>query len=237
MADTTPVSSLPFPELTDQPNGPDGFNDLALALDHIVIPKYASSTARDNANTAPIAGDMCYLSDVAGYFSYNGSSWERWKFGQQYKVKLGNESVISSTTLQTDNELTGFVLLPSVRYNVRGQLFVSSHSTPDFKFLFTNLSAANFPNTGTGQGYLNVMYSQGDGVPNSTTKRWSQTQTILTARESFDDPNFITTVNLHGVIVNPTGGALTTDLQWAQNTSAAITTSVMQNSWIEFERA
>lgn len=77
---TTNISGLPFPELSDQPDGPDAFEDLANALDPIVTPKYANATARDAANPSPSEGTHAYLNDINALTWYSGSAWEgTWK--------------------------------------------------------------------------------------------------------------------------------------------------------------
>lgn len=72
MALNTPNSALPYPELTDIPNALTAFQNLALALDTKVIPKFGSSSARDSAIPAPVAGQACYRTDIKGYQYYEG---------------------------------------------------------------------------------------------------------------------------------------------------------------------
>lgn len=74
MAASTPVSSIPYSLLSDAPNANTLSFGIANALDHIVIPKYASTGARDAANITPIEGDMCYVTGT-GFMAYDGSSW------------------------------------------------------------------------------------------------------------------------------------------------------------------
>lgn len=73
MALNTPNSSLPYPELTDIPNAQTAFQNLALALDTKVVPKFASSAARDTAIPSPVEGQLCYRTDINGLQEYNGS--------------------------------------------------------------------------------------------------------------------------------------------------------------------
>lgn len=70
----TPVSNLPYVLLTDVPDANSLSQGLATALDHVVIPKYASTAARDAANTSPVAGDPCFVTG-SGYYFYSGTSW------------------------------------------------------------------------------------------------------------------------------------------------------------------
>lgn len=75
---TSPVSGLPIVQLTDIPDANAGAVSLTNALDHIIIPKYASTAARGTANPSPTEGDLCYVSAVGntkGYYCYSGSAW------------------------------------------------------------------------------------------------------------------------------------------------------------------
>lgn len=64
MAQNTTISGLPYPELTDIPNAQTAFSNLATALDSIVIPRYATSTARDTAIGSPGDGQHLYRQDI-----------------------------------------------------------------------------------------------------------------------------------------------------------------------------
>lgn len=103
MSGNTPVSNLPYVQLTDVPDANALSQGLATALDHIVIPKYANSTARDAANTSPIAGDMCYISPF--YQSYDSvHGWQiqpglsRRRFFQTTSQHVTNSATMVNTT-------------------------------------------------------------------------------------------------------------------------------------------
>lgn len=70
----TPVSGLRYAALTDLPNANTLSQNLATDLDHVVIPKYSSTAARDLANVTPVEGDKCHVTGDADY-EYSGSSW------------------------------------------------------------------------------------------------------------------------------------------------------------------
>lgn len=76
MALNTPNATLPYPELSDIPNAQTGFQNLALALDTKVVPKFASSSARDTAIGTPVDGQLVYRTDIKGYQTYKtGTGW------------------------------------------------------------------------------------------------------------------------------------------------------------------
>jgi hypothetical protein len=233
MADVTPVASLPFPELTDQPNVPDDINELAVALDHVVIPKYASTTARDNANTSPEEGDLCYVVGD-GYYTYTGSDWTFVTLRRQFKRKTADESVFNSATYQTDDHLTGFVWRNGRRYRLRGELYISSGNTPDFKIQLvgTGINGTNFPTNGTANGFWYSHTTTAFGG-HSRSARWSQGLSISTDRDA-DGGGYIDVAMFGGTVVNTSGSDITFSFQWAQNTANASTTTVHENSWMEF---
>lgn len=97
---TTDISGLPFPELSDQPDGPDAFEDLAEALDRLVTPKFANATARDAANPSPAEGDRAYLQDTNVVTWYSGSAWEGlWKSYTPVWTSTGTSPTIGNGTL------------------------------------------------------------------------------------------------------------------------------------------
>lgn len=75
MALNTPIAALPYPELTDIPNAQTAFQNLALGLDTKVIPKFATSVARDAAIPSPVAGMLVFMTDRNGYLTYK-SGWQ-----------------------------------------------------------------------------------------------------------------------------------------------------------------
>lgn len=75
MSTVSPVSGLYIVQNTDLPNENNDSNQVALSLDHVDIPKYASAVARDAANTMPVNGDVCSIG-LAGFYYYDGSAWQ-----------------------------------------------------------------------------------------------------------------------------------------------------------------
>lgn len=76
MSGNTPVANLRYALLTDPPNANTLSQNLATDLDHLVIPKYATTTARDLANTSPIEGDRCYVTGDGDY-QHDGTTWRQ----------------------------------------------------------------------------------------------------------------------------------------------------------------
>lgn len=72
MTQLTPISALPWPELTDIPNAQTAFNALATAADSLTQPRYATKTARDAAITSPADGQLAYRQDIHAPQYYHG---------------------------------------------------------------------------------------------------------------------------------------------------------------------
>lgn len=71
----TPIAALPYPALTDSPNGPSQVQALANAVDTQVVPRFSTTTTRDAAITAPVAGMECWTTTPATHWYYSGTAW------------------------------------------------------------------------------------------------------------------------------------------------------------------
>lgn len=70
----SPVSAIHYVILSDDPNGNTMAENIATDVDHLVVPKYATTTDRDNANPSPQGGDRCYITGT-GYYEYQDTGW------------------------------------------------------------------------------------------------------------------------------------------------------------------
>lgn len=75
---------------------------LTTALDPMVIPRFATSAARDAAFPAPTAGDRCYRTDIKSEQLYNGTTWISSGLSQTWTMSLA-----ASTTSPTNLTLAG----------------------------------------------------------------------------------------------------------------------------------
>lgn len=71
----TSIAALPYPALTDTPNGAAQIQSLAQAVDTVVIPRFATTAARDAAITSPVAGQECWTTTPATFWHYSGTAW------------------------------------------------------------------------------------------------------------------------------------------------------------------
>lgn len=126
-------------------------------------------------------------------------------------VKNADETVTSSTTLQDDDQLT-FTPNISKTYNVSIFVFMDSGVTPDIKF------ALSIP-TGATAIELAEVWAPNDS---RVTTNWTSSRMLVGAAG-------VRYFHLTGrVIMSTTAGSVT--FQWAQNTSDASDTKVLEGS-------
>jgi len=73
---TTPINSIPLPQLSDStpPDIPADLTAIANVLDSRIIPRYATTTARNAAIPSPLSGMVAYTTG-SGLDIYNGTAW------------------------------------------------------------------------------------------------------------------------------------------------------------------
>lgn len=147
MSGTTPVSSLRYATLGDSPNANTLSQNLATDLDHLVIPKYANSTARNTANPTPTTGDLCYVTSV-GYQTYTGAAWVT--LGGMSERRINLADVPGTAGVQTYNtnsfaDVTsfGFSLVASATYDFTWHIVYGFAATPGIQVQFTTPAGAN----------------------------------------------------------------------------------------------
>lgn len=140
-------------------------------------------------------------------------------------LKTSDESVVSSSTMQDDDEL--FVTLEAnTVYSLMFWFeFESASVNPDGKFEFIGPS-------GTLYDYMYDFYSVNAGITGVNWKRESTPWNIATFTLAANDPKFFKGVG--SVRVASTGG--TFKLQWAQQTSDATATILRANSWMRLHK-
>lgn len=72
---SSPIAGLPYPATSAIPDVPADLESLAAALDIVVVPSFASATARDAAITSPSDGQLCYLADMDYFTAHINGSW------------------------------------------------------------------------------------------------------------------------------------------------------------------
>jgi hypothetical protein len=71
----TQIANLPYPALSDYPNGPDQMFQLASAVEPKLVNWYSSSSDRRAKLGAPIRGQLTWRDDDRIFEYWNGSAW------------------------------------------------------------------------------------------------------------------------------------------------------------------
>lgn len=152
---TTAKAALPYVDNT-------AFENLALALDSLVIKRFASSGARDTAFPAPADGDRCYRTDLHAHQTYRNLGSSRW---------VTDPAVIAETTLGVDTATITFNNIPAewrhlvIKYRSRatGSLAANTITQP-VGIRFNNDSGNNYSCT----GYIRNMKAVATATPTTT---------------------------------------------------------------------
>jgi hypothetical protein len=133
-------------------------------------------------------------------------------------IKVADETVNNSTTLQNDDELL-FPVAASAKYTIHGRIKFITGATPDLKFGWT------FP-TGLTMDYSIIGFSGGTFAAYA----FDQTSTPEVDGAGVNDEFFIDGV----VTVSTTAGTL--QFQWAQNTLNATDSKVLAKSYLTLQQ-
>jgi hypothetical protein len=244
---TTAIAALRYPGLSDDVNVPEDIQNLATDVDKFVVSRHTSTTNRDAAITAPVAGQACYVDNTTtGLHAAQiyRSSWRNLAEQATFKRKTSVESVTNSSTYQDDNDLTGFSVEANTIYEFRGILFVNTLQAAGFKFRFdfpasSTISvgchapagdAAN--STGAYDAYW--LATSGAGGDNSCEDSVSPTTDIFTGGLSQATAWTTPQMFMGYLVVGSTAGTL--KLQWAQNSSNGTATKVHGGSFMIVSR-
>lgn len=152
----TAKSALPYVNDT-------AFENLAVALDPLVIPRFASSGARDTAFPAPADGDRCYRTDLHAHQTYRALGTPRW---------VTDPALINEVVLGSDTASITFNNIPQdwrhlvIKYRARAAGSNASFViTQPVGIRFNNDTGANYSSV----GYIRNMKAVASAVP-ATTK-------------------------------------------------------------------
>lgn len=123
---TTPINALRYPASSDPADVPTDMLELATDLDTRLIPRFASSAARDAAITAPIEGQLNYRSDTDRLERYTGSAWVPVGGGvyvSHEEVTTGVVNSASTTEVLVKSMTFTAVVGVRYRYEVAGVYF------------------------------------------------------------------------------------------------------------------
>lgn len=94
MTSYTTISSLPYPVMSDPPNGPDQMRQLALTLEAKLVNRYKDAATRNARVTNPALGMLTFRDDVKQYEYWDGSSW----VGATQNLAVASTNRVTSAT-------------------------------------------------------------------------------------------------------------------------------------------
>lgn len=166
---TTAKAGLPY--TTQSPS-----QSLAVALDGLVIPRFASSGARDTAFPSPANGDRCYRTDLAAHQTYRSGlgAGSRW---------VTDMAVIQEQRLSADAGTVDFANIPAdwtnlvLKYRARASGSVSTDTiTQRVGLRFNNDGGSNYASYGfvrmsklVSSAYTHEVAKDGSGGTTTTT--------------------------------------------------------------------
>jgi hypothetical protein len=218
---TTPIAGLPFPELTDIPDIPQDIEDLANAVDTVSIPRFATTTARDAAITAPVAGQECWVTDW-GFTYYNGTAW----IAKPLKIiKTTDQTINNTTTLVSDTQLV-VPVVANGSYIFTASICYIGNAAADYKFTWTNSAT---------WGAVQYEYHGVDAAGASIHSWFHHTANDSTPGNIGLITNTEMSSFLNGrIIIGGSGGSVT--WRWAQNGAHASNLVTRAGSYIETVR-
>lgn len=154
MTVNTTINGIPMPELTDSANIATSIQPMGNAIDSLLVARFATTTARNNAVTSPTAGMICYVTADAAYYLYNGSNWTT-LYGIQKGTTTLSFTTQSAVTTGTISYPVEFVSAPLVFTT----LMTGSGTTTKWDVRPFNVTAADF----------DIWATSGDG----STATWS----------------------------------------------------------------
>ncbi len=178
---TTPKAALPYVNDT-------AFENLALALDSLVIKRFASSGARDTAFPAPADGDRCYRTDLHAHQTYRTGlgTANRW---------VTDPALIQEFVLAADTASISFANIPqewrhlSIRYRARAVGSNASYvNSQPVGIRFNNDASATYGSVGfarniklaTAAFTWEVTFAGGAGAAATTAANYGSTAGGLT---------------------------------------------------------
>lgn len=219
---TTPISSLPYPELANTPNVPQDLENLAEAIDTLIIPKFATNSARDAVITAPTDGQHAYMQDVKKLVVYR-TSYNMWFPVNPANLDTIPEGHETRTSATFSNSAIVLPTKANTRYFLTGMLMYQGPSAADIKFKWVFDVAPV-----TASSFWGLQASNDDGPPQTLNMRAAIINVEIAA-----PTDGAPTVDFSGVqgsfLTGGTAGNMT--LQWAQN-SASGTSTLFAGSWI-----
>lgn len=200
------------------------------------VMKFATAAARDSALPSPSEGMVCYLADSSGMFAYDGGSWSIVPVRQTFVSSAAYTIPSATAALQNIYAASGsgVTLVAGMSYEVSGTLRVYFGMNGGTSL--RALAALTYSGTAT-SSYIEFMAASNTVGWNFATSVGSPTapnQTVgsvpvstnqeVTWDQSGAGRNVYLTVNFSGIIRTSSGGVLTPQLGFTNNSNLVTTT-------------
>lgn len=209
----TPISKLAKPQLTDVLNIETSIHPYSNAADTMMVPRYATTTDRNNAIPAPSMGQMCYVTATNELYIYRSQVAAWCSAVPRYVKKAAVAQFVNNSTTLVNDDALFFATEANSFYAIDNYFCFASNTTADFK------TAWSLPAGAT--SFSNFIGQDGAGGC-AVLGQWINTATVIHAYNSLG----ITTHVIEKIYLS-TVSAGTMQFRWAQNTAQPI------NSYIE----
>jgi len=222
---TTPIVGIPYPELGDSPNAPTQMLNQASALDTVLVPRFASTAARDAAITAPLVGQVCFVTFASGrefLQIYSSGAWVNLTWSKT--IVMETASLRTATVTITPDATFQFSGAANARYMLEFHLHVDNTAANSIDFRF-GLAAP--------VGSVGNLHVRGPAVTRTSSPN-PQTMLPVTLNSQYQLAAPIVG-QYHTMAANLLigGTAGTVSLNWAQYVSSANSTRIREGSFMK----
>lgn len=227
----TADQGLIIPNSSDNDNVPLSVSDYNTGVESRLVKRYASVADRTARNATPTEGELSYLLDLNRFDFYSGAAWTTLQSSLVAQpitvtVKTATESVVSSTTMQNDNDFF-FSAAASSTYKVELDLFISG---PNGSSVGEILCQWTVPTSTTSDfGIMSQDWGLASGAIGSVNLQAGHSTGTTTATVLLGTSVFQCYARVSAVFrVGGTAGTI--QFQWAQNTSNATASNILEGS-------
>lgn len=225
MVATTPKNSIPYPQQGDSPNEATAMANMVGQIDRRLVPRFTNAANRTSRVPSPSEGMIGYMLDTHMYVTYRSGAWTPSHFTRTV-FKTANTARNTTTTATADPELTINNIYSGHTYFIEGMFSISSDSGVDAKF---TLSVP----TGTTGSYWYLLPTVAETNANNSQMAMGSTTTLTT---TLGVGCFGTTqasaspCRFSAVLTTTNNGSISLD--WAQNVSSSLSTTMWAGSWL-----
>lgn len=221
----TAINAISKPVLGDSPNIETATHPALDVIDGLVTSRFPTVAARDIAITAPVQGQLCYVTETDELYKYSTASWVG--AGPRTKVKPVRQVINNMGTYVSDDSLL-FALEPNAKYTCKFMIALQSNTNASFEWYF-------FVPPGTNGYWRSMFWRQilNPAMSNTQMKAWDHANSPgdLGPYSAISTTGNLDELIVEGEInVGATGGFCL--LLWKQFTPQVSNTSVFEGSYV-----